>query len=123
MDMKVILFCLFAVIFLGCEARESGQQSPPPVTGSSAAQVQEAAHPGKAAYDRACAGCHGETGVPTSAGASIGAGNFREGPALSGFSDDEIRTLVREGRGNMRPIPLDDDTLTNVISYIRTFTN
>jgi len=39
---------------------------------------------------------------------------------INALSDDEIRSLIAEGRGNMRAIRMDDETTAQVIEYVRT---
>ncbi len=69
---------------------------------------------GNAHYTRICANCHGDDGA---------AGDG--GPAVRGkrMSVEAMRRQIREGSGNMRPIPvrrLSDADLDTVIAYLVT---
>ncbi len=116
------------VLSLGCDSSGS-EQTPPPVSPQTASESGAEAgaddtpapsHPGQAAYERNCASCHGQSGNPTSSGRAIGAQSLSDPAVINALSDDEIRSLIAEGRGNMRAIRMDDETTAQVIEYVRT---
>lgn len=100
----------------GSGSSETTQQG---VVQGSGEQEPAEAHAGQVPYERLCASCHGEDGTPTGAGRAVGAASLRTS-RVHNLPEADIATLVREGRGNMRPITVDDATLADIIAYLRT---
>ena len=80
-------------------------------------QQHPSAERGRAAYAKACAGCHGSTG---------NGGPLLHGPLLVAYyrEDSQLAGLVRQGFGSMPGTPasqLGDQDLADVIALIRSF--
>lgn len=73
---------------------------------------------GKEIYTRHCMGCHG----PSGEGMMPGLPNFSRGAQLS-KTDSQLMDAIRDGNGVMPSFNglLDDDELSDVVSYLRTF--
>jgi quinoprotein glucose dehydrogenase len=74
--------------------------------------------PGQAAYERSCAGCHGEnrTGSPPAFPSLVEVGNR--------LTDDQITILIHEGRGRMPAFAnLQGRQLAALLDYIKTGRN
>lgn len=110
--------------FLGCNRDPAPPPAPSPAQpsgpGAEPASEPQAAHPGSGPYELLCASCHGNDGTPTGAGRAVGAPSLRTSRVASLPAEDIMR-LVHEGRGNMRPIDIEDAALADVIGYLRTF--
>ena len=71
---------------------------------------------GAALYAIHCASCHGADGSGVSA-PSLGYN-------VSGKTDEELRTLIRDGSGYMPPVAVPDEDIPVLIAYLRaTFTH
>lgn len=78
---------------------------------------------GKVAYDKACKSCHGATGTPNPAIAKSLKVDMRDlgSKEVQSLSDAEIRTIITDGKGKMRPIKtVSGPDVDNVIAYVRT---
>lgn len=76
-------------------------------------------------FDSTCAICHGRDGrggVPAAEGQPAPR-NFRDASFQASRTDDELKKVIREGKGPMPPFaPLfDDSQLTLLVAYIRGF--
>jgi cytochrome c550 len=67
---------------------------------------------GKTVYDAKCANCHGPAGNNGMPGV--------KDLTVTGLSKDEIKSVVRNGKGNMLPVELTDDQLDAVADYVQT---
>ena len=80
-------------------------------TDSSTATATGTNAEGAALYATHCASCHGADGLGVS------------GPALgyniSGKTDEELRTLIREGGQYMPPVAVPDEDIPVLIAYLR----
>jgi mono/diheme cytochrome c family protein len=82
------------------------------LVGTLPASAQLADHSGKAPYDRSCGVCHGPDGRGNVAPPLV--------PLEKDF--DEVRAIVREGRGEMPPTSanaVSDDTLRRIVEYLK----
>lgn len=77
---------------------------------------------GQAAYEKSCKGCHGATGSPNAAVAKMLSATIPElGSAdVQGKSDDDLKKVIAEGKGKMKPIKTLTGSPDDVIAYIRT---
>ncbi len=79
---------------------------------------------GKAVYDKACKNCHGADGVPNPAVAKMTKVEMKSlgSPEVQKMSDDELRKIITEGKGKMRPVrSVTGKSVDDVIAYVRTF--
>ena len=92
--------------------------------GAHLALAQEGdAKAGQAIYDKQCATCHGADGTAKEPIAKMLKVEIRHlgSKEVQTRSDEEIRKLIVEGNGKMRPQPgLDEKSVANVIAYVRT---
>jgi mono/diheme cytochrome c family protein len=77
---------------------------------------------GKAAYDKACKGCHGADGTPNAAIAKamkvqmVPLGD----PEVQKLSDEELSTITTNGKGKMKAIKtVSGKTADDVVAYLR----
>lgn len=78
---------------------------------------------GKAVYDKACKSCHGADGTPNAAIAkAMKVGMLHLGdPAVQKLSDDDLKGVVTNGKGKMKPIKtVTGKSVDDVVSYMRT---
>ncbi len=78
---------------------------------------------GKTVYTAKCLGCHGANGEGKAAIAKMF--NVTMKPLASkeiqGMSDADIKKVITEGHGKMKPVGgLDDKQVGDVIAYVRT---
>ena len=99
--------------------------------GPAAAAAGQAAHPGKAVYERHCATCHGATGAADGPGAAtlvIKPPPLTNGRLLNPLRDEFLITVVREGAGAVGLAPqmpafgrlLTERDIRDVVAYVRT---
>jgi mono/diheme cytochrome c family protein len=91
--------------------------------GAHLALAQEGdAKAGQAIYDKQCATCHGADGTPKEAVARMLKVEIRHlgSQEVQARGDEEIRKIIVEGNGKMRPQGLGEKNATNVVAYVRT---
>jgi len=79
---------------------------------------------GQATYDRACKTCHGPDGTANPAIAKMMKVDIQDlkSAAVQGMSDDDIKKVITDGKGKMRPIAsLAGPALDDVVAYVRSF--
>jgi cytochrome c553 len=79
---------------------------------------------GKAVYDKKCATCHDKDGVAKPAMAKMFKVEMKNlgSKEVQGLKDDEIKKIITEGQGKMRPVKgLSESDVANVIAHVRTF--
>jgi mono/diheme cytochrome c family protein len=90
---------------------------------STLAAVAADAGAGQAAYDKSCKACHGADGTPNPAIAKmlkVDMPDLKSAEAQA-LSDDDIKKIVAEGKGKMKPVKtVSPDGMNDVIAYIRT---
>lgn len=70
---------------------------------------------GPALYNRHCGACHGRGDLGGQVGPALGAGS-----EAAAMTDDEYRTVVRDGAEDMPPnTRLTDEQLAKIIAYVR----
>ena len=88
---------------------------------AAAATVLQAADAtaGKAVYDKSCKGCHGPDGTPSAGMAK--AMNLRDlkTPEVQAMSDDDMKKIITEGKGKMKPIASAAPSAADVVAYLR----
>ena len=78
---------------------------------------------GKAAYDKSCKSCHGPDGTPNPAIAKMMKVDMRDlkSPDVQAMSDDDLKKIVTDGKGKMKPIASASGSAADVVAYIRTW--
>ena len=80
------------------------------------------ANAGKGVYDRSCRACHGPDGAGNPAIAKMMKVEMKDlkSPEVQAMSDAEIKQIVSNGKGKMRPVAsVSGADLNNVIAYLR----
>ena len=89
------------------------------LSGSSAFAADAKA--GAASYEKSCKGCHGATGSPNPAIAKMFSTIPELGSAdVQAKSDDDIKKVIAEGKGKMKPIKTLAGSPDDVVAFIRT---
>jgi mono/diheme cytochrome c family protein len=89
---------------------------------SASAAFAADAKAGQAVYDKSCKSCHGPDGTPNPAIAKMMKVEMRDlkSADVQGRSDADLKKVVTDGQGKMRPIAsVTDAALDNVIAYVR----
>ena len=90
--------------------------------GTRAAAAQAA--DGQAVYRQHCKTCHGATGTPTArmVGLYPKLKTLSDSALMAGLSIDSIVSVVKKGRGDMKPLAdkLTADQMTAVAHYVKT---
>jgi mono/diheme cytochrome c family protein len=77
---------------------------------------------GQAVYDRSCKSCHGPDGTPNPAIAKMMKVDMKDlkSAEIQAMSDDDIKKVITEGKGKMRPVSSVSGTaLDDVVAYVR----
>jgi predicted CXXCH cytochrome family protein len=77
---------------------------------------------GQAVFDKSCKSCHGADGTANPAIVKMMKIDIRDlkSPEVQAHSDTELKKIVTEGQGKMRPIPsVTGAWLDDVIAYLR----
>jgi mono/diheme cytochrome c family protein len=76
---------------------------------------------GKAAYDKSCKSCHGADGTPNPSIAKMMKVDMKPlGSAeAQALSDAEIKKIITDGMGKMKPIPAASGAADDVVAYVR----
>jgi mono/diheme cytochrome c family protein len=104
---------------------------PPPGPAPADAQTPPGAHPGRAAYERHCATCHGATGQSDGPGAAalpIKPPPFTDGRLINPLPDEFLYQVIAEGAAAVGLAPqmpafgriLSEREIRDVIAYVRT---
>ena len=92
---------------------------------AAAATVLQAADAtaGKAAYDKSCKSCHGADGTPNPAIAKMMKVDMRDlkSPDVQATSDDDLKKIITDGKGKMKPVASASGSAADVVAYIRTW--
>ena len=89
---------------------------------SAASAIAADAKAGQMVYNRACKACHGADGTPNMAIAKMQKVEMKDlkTAEVQGVSDAEMKTIITDGRGKMKPIRgLTAADVDNVVAYVR----
>ena len=88
---------------------------------AAAASAVQAADAGKAAYDKSCKTCHGADGTANPAIAKMMKVDMRslQSPEVQAESDDEMKKIIVDGKGKMRPMPSLAGSAGEIVAYVR----
>jgi mono/diheme cytochrome c family protein len=89
---------------------------------ATALQAADAAA-GKAAYDKSCKSCHGPDGAGNPAVAKMMKVDMRDlkSPDVQAMSDDDLKKIVTDGKGKMKPVAGASGSAADIVAYIRTW--
>lgn len=78
---------------------------------------------GKAAYDKSCKSCHGADGTANPAIAKMMKVDMRDlkSPGVQATSDDDLKKIITDGKGKMKPVASASGSAADVVAYIRTW--
>jgi mono/diheme cytochrome c family protein len=78
---------------------------------------------GKTAYDKSCKSCHGADGTANPAIAKMMKVDMRnlQSPEVQATSDDELKKLIADGKGKMKPMPAAAGSAADIVAYMRSF--
>ncbi|MGP0071917.1 MAG: c-type cytochrome [Bryobacteraceae bacterium] len=76
---------------------------------------------GKAAYDKSCKSCHGADGTANPAIAKMMKVDMRnlQTPEVQAASDDDLKKIIIDGKGKMKPMPSLSGSATDIVAYVR----
>jgi|ERR1041384_1632257 mono/diheme cytochrome c family protein len=78
---------------------------------------------GKAIFTKSCQGCHGPTGQGNPTMAKMLKAEMKPlgGPEVQGKSDDDLKKVITQGSGKMKPVPsVAGKQADDVVAYVRT---
>jgi mono/diheme cytochrome c family protein len=80
---------------------------------------------GKAAYDKSCKSCHGADGTPNAAIAKMMKVEMRDlkSSDVQATSDDDLKKVITDGKGKMKPIASASSSAADIVAYMRTWKN
>lgn len=78
---------------------------------------------GKAAYDKSCKSCHGPDGAASPAMAKMMKVEIKDlkSSDVQSMSDDELKKVIADGKGKMKPVPAAAASAADIVAYIRTW--
>jgi mono/diheme cytochrome c family protein len=92
---------------------------------AAAATVLQAADAtaGKAAYDKSCKSCHGPDGAANPAMAKMMKVDMKDlkSSDVQGMSDDDLKKVITDGKGKMKPVASASASAADIVAYIRTW--
>ncbi len=74
---------------------------------------------GKAAFDKSCKGCHGPDGTPNAAMAKAMNLKDLKSPEVQAMSDDDLKKIITEGKGKMKPVASAASSAPDLVAYLR----
>lgn len=76
---------------------------------------------GKAAYDKSCKSCHGADGTANPAIAKMMKVDMRnlQSAEVQAASDDDLKKIIVDGKGKMRPMPSLSGSAADIVAYMR----
>jgi len=85
-----------------------------------AAQAADAGA-GKAAYDRSCKSCHGADGTANPAIVKMMKVDIKDlkSADVQAMSDDDLKKVITEGKGKMKPVSAASGSAADIVAYIR----
>ncbi len=85
---------------------------------ATAVQAADAAA-GKAVYDKSCKSCHGPDGTPSAGMAKALNLKDLKSPDVQAASDDDLKKVITDGKGRMKPVPAASASAADVVAYLR----
>lgn len=84
--------------------------------------LQAADVAGRAAYDKSCKSCHGVDGTANPAIAKMMKVDMRnlQSAEVQAASDDEMKKIITDGKGKMKPMPALAGSAADIVAYMRT---
>ncbi len=78
---------------------------------------------GKAAYDKSCKSCHGADGTANPAVAKMMKVDIKDlkSADVQAMSDDDLKKVITDGKGKMKPIASASGSAADIVAYIRTW--
>jgi mono/diheme cytochrome c family protein len=78
---------------------------------------------GKATYDKACKSCHGPDGAGNPAVAKMMKVDMKDlkSADVQGMSDDDLKKVITDGKGKMKPVASASASAADVVAYLRTW--
>jgi len=78
---------------------------------------------GKAAYDKSCKSCHGADGTANPAIAKMMKVDMKDlkSADVQAMSDDDLKKVIADGKGKMKPMPAAAASAADIVAYIRTW--
>ena len=78
---------------------------------------------GKAAYDKSCKSCHGADGTPNAAVAKMMKVDMKDlkSSDVQAVSDDDLKKIITDGKGKMKPMSAAAASAADIVAYIRTW--
>jgi len=78
---------------------------------------------GKAVYDKSCKSCHGPDGAGNPAVAKMMKVDMKDlkSADVQAMSDDDLKKVITDGKGKMKPIAAASGSAADVVAYIRTW--
>ena len=76
---------------------------------------------GKAAYDKSCKACHGPDGAASPAMAKMMKVDIKDlkSADVQGMSDDDLKKVITEGKGKMKPVASAAASAGDIVAYVR----
>jgi len=78
---------------------------------------------GKAGYDKSCKSCHGPDGAASPAMSKMMKVDIKDlkSADVQAMSDDDLKKVITDGKGKMKPIPAAAISAADIVGYIRTW--
>jgi mono/diheme cytochrome c family protein len=78
---------------------------------------------GKAVYDKSCKSCHGADGAGNAAVAKMMKVDMKDlkSADVQGMSDDDLKKVITDGKGKMKPVASASASAADVVAYLRTW--
>ena len=78
---------------------------------------------GKAVYDKFCKSCHGPDGAGNPAIAKMMKVDMKDlkSPDVQAMSDDDLKKIITDGKGKMKPVASASGSAADVVAYLRTW--
>src|ERR1700733_6875394 len=91
---------------------------------AAATSIQAAdAAAGKAAYDKSCKSCHGPDGAASPAMSKMMKVDIKDlkSADVQAESDDDLKKVITDGKGKMKPVASASGSAADIVAYIRTW--
>ena len=78
---------------------------------------------GKAAYNKSCKSCHGADGTANPAVAKMMKVDMKDlkSPDTQAMSDDDLKKIITDGKGKMKPVASASASAADIVAYIRSW--